>query len=51
MSIRASVGVGRRRAPDRLRCDVEELAEPFGPLFDEGFAVNEDKGGAPAGGN
>ena len=49
-SPRQSASAGAE-SPDRLRCDVEELAEPFGPLFDEGFAVDEDKGGAPAGGD
>jgi hypothetical protein len=38
-------------SPYRLRHDLEELAKPFGPLFDEGLAVNQDKGGAPAGGD
>ena len=37
--------------PDRLRRDVKELAQPFDPLFDEGFAVDEDKRGASAAGD
>ena len=37
--------------PNRLRCDVEELAEPFDPLFYEWLAVHEDKRGARATGN
>ena len=37
--------------PDRLRRDVEELAEPFDPLFDQRFAVDEDKRGALAAGD
>ena len=36
---------------NRLRRDVEELGKPFGPLLDEGLAVDEDKSGAPAGGD
>ena len=36
---------------NRLRRDVEELGKPFGPLIDEGLAVDEDKSGPPAGGD
>ena len=38
-------------SPDRLRCDVEELAEPLDPLLDERLAVDEDQRGAPSTGD
>ena len=34
--------------PDRLGCETQERAQPFAPLFDQGFAVDEDECGALA---
>ena len=45
--MRQSAAAGAE-SPDRLRCETQEPAQPFAPLFDEGFAVDEDKCGAPA---
>ena len=37
--------------PEGIRRDGEELAQLCGPLFDEGFAVDEYERGAPAAGD
>ena len=46
-SVRQSAAAGAE-PPDRLRCETQEPAQPFAPLLDQGFAVDEDKCGAPA---
>jgi hypothetical protein len=47
LSQSASAGA---KSPDRPRRDLEKLAEPFDPLFDERLAVDEHECGTPAAG-